>query len=496
MSDKKPSNKTAYARLSFMLVLTLATQAVTIFKSSRVAALFGTSVEMDAFNFINSVSGFVFSFMGAGVCTVLIPYMARERQPQRSINGFLTALYAVSILLMAVFAALCRPVLNAVGVYTGEFVDIASSLALIILLGQFMNTINSVSGAYLQCRNSFNLPKALTLGVTLGMTAIVYLYRGLDIYSYALFSFLLLLLEMAIQYGCAVRKGFHFHPTLPRKDSELKQMFRIFLPTVFGSGVYQITLMTDSVLSSGMGTGSISILGYANTISGMINTVVAGNIMTYLYPKIAAEIHTENGKKKIFQYMNLFAALMFTIVVLFIAAGYDAVRILFERGAFTSESTRGVFLCVLLYVMGAPISIMRDVVYRFFYANGNTKGTFYNGLFASLMNIALSVALARVIGLYGIVLGTTLTAVFSFASILARMKKTYGFDGNFRPFAVDLLKTLAAAAAAAAICLLLKCCLRMLPSLLASLICAAAGTAVFILVLLITKSRVFQVELG
>ena len=146
--------------------------------------------------------------------------------------------------------------------------------------------------------------------------------------------------------------------------------------------------------------------------------------------------------------------------------------------------------------MGAPISIMRDVVYRFFYANGNTKGTFYNGLFASLMNIALSVALARVIGLYSIVLGTTLTAVFSFASILARMKKTYGFDGNFRPFAVDLLKTLAAAAAAAAICLLLKCCLRMLPSLLASLICAAAGTAVFILVLLITKSRVFQVELG
>lgn len=300
---------------------------------------------------------------------------------------------------------------------------------------------------------------------------------------------------------CGARRFILVHTTgmfskFKSVSAEYREIEDQIAPMLEECGVYQITLMTDSVLSSGMGTGSISILSYANTISGMINTVITGNIMTYLYPKIAAEIHTENGKKKIFQYMNLFAALMFTIVVLFIAAGYDAVRILFERGAFTSESTRGVFLCVLLYVMGAPISIMRDVVYRFFYANGNTKGTFYNGLFASLMNIALSVALARVIGLYSIVLGTTLTAVFSFASILARMKKTYGFDGNFRPFAVDLLKTLAAAAAAAAICLLLKCCLRMLPSLLASLICAAAGTAVFILVLLITKSRVFQVELG
>ena len=76
-------------------------------------------------------------------------------------------------------------------------------------------------------------------------------------------------------------------------------MFRIFLPTVFGTGVYQLTLMTDSMISSTLGAGNISVLSYAGTISGMVNTIVAGNIMLYIYPKIAAEINEENSRKNI-----------------------------------------------------------------------------------------------------------------------------------------------------------------------------------------------------
>ena len=52
---------------------------------------------------------------------------------------------------------------------------------------------------------------------------------------------LLILLEMAVQYIVAIRKDFRYRPCVPLRDPELRSMFRTFLPTVFGAGVYQLT---------------------------------------------------------------------------------------------------------------------------------------------------------------------------------------------------------------------------------------------------------------
>jgi murein biosynthesis integral membrane protein MurJ len=489
-------NTKAFGQLSGMLVLTLCTQLVLVLKSSRVAALFGTGIEMDAYNFVNSIASFVFSFIGAGVGTVLIPYMARERDTRRAQNGFLTILYGCAILVMCVFFVFRRPLLTLLGSQTGQFVEVASQLMAVILFSQLITSLNNISTAYLQCKNCFNLPKLLALLVTVAGTAVVYWVDDFSIYQYVALTFGLLFAEMAVQYVVAIRKGFRYSPSIPLGDPELRNMFRIFLPTVFGAGVYQITLMTDSVISSTLGAGNISILSYSGTISGMVNTVIAGNIMIYIYPKIASEIDRKDSPKKLLQYMVLFAALMCAVVVLFLAAGFDAVRILFERGEFQSNATKAVFLCVLIYLLGAPINIMRDVVYRYFYSKGNTKGTFYNGLTASVLNIIVSIILARFMGLYGIVLGTTVTAVFSLVSILLRMKKQYGFGGNFPFFATELLKVLGAAVCATLGCLAVKALPLRWPSLAVSALAAVVGLILYGAALLLSRSKVFRVDLS
>ena len=496
MKNRNQNNGKAFGQLFGMLALTLCTQLILILKSSRVAALFGTSVEMDAYNFVNNIAMFIFSFVGTGAGTVLIPAMVRKDASWDAQNGFLTILYGLSLVLLGVFFVFRRPLLTPFSGSSEAFVDIASSLMAIILFGQFVSSLNSVSTAFLQCRDCYNVPKFLALLVTVAATAVIYLTETFTIYRYAMLSFLLILLEMAVQYIVAIRKGFRYRPCVPLRDPELRSMFRTFLPTVFGAGVYQLTLMTDSVISSTLGTGNISVLSYSNVISGMINTVISGNIMLYIYPKIAAEANDEKGKRKLFQYMAFFAVLMCAVVVLFFAAGYDVVRILFERGQFNTDATQGVFVCVMIYLLGAPINIMRDVVYRYFYSKGNTKSTFYNGLFASILNMVISIILAQFIGLYGIVLGTTITAVFSFVSILLRMKKQYTFSGNFPFFAGELLKILGASAGAILVCVLVQALSLDLPSLLISVIAAAVGVLIFGTILLLTRSKVFKVELG
>jgi peptidoglycan biosynthesis protein MviN/MurJ (putative lipid II flippase) len=302
--------------------------------------------------------------------------------------------------------------------------------------------------------------------------------------------------QMVAKQTMSVRRGFHYRPCIPLRDPELKTLFCNFIPTAVGAGVYQLTVMTDSVISSGLGEGNVSILSYAGTISAMVNSAIAGNILLYIYPKIAAEINGQQGKHKLFQYMLLFAMLMCGVVVLFVAAGYDAVRILFERGAFGPDATGRVFICVLIYLLGSPINIMRDVVYRYFYARGNTKSTFYNGVSASALNVVVSIILARFMGLYGVVLGTTVTSVFSFTSILIRMKKQYTFGGNFPFFVREMSKVAGATVLAICGCMLIKAISLPWPSLAVSVLAAVAGVLVFGVVLLAARSKVLQVELG
>ena len=490
------SNKKAYGKLMAMLVLTMGTQLIMILKSSRVAALYGTGVEMDAYNFVNNMATFLFSFIGAGIGTVLIPYMVREKSATRAQNGFLTIMYGCSGIMLVAAVFLRRPLLTLLSGNSGNFVDVASSLMLIVLFGQLVTSLNNVSTAFLQCRDCYTLPKVLGLLVTAITTAVVYLAGSFSIYQYAMLTFLLILAEMALQYVVAVRKGFRYRPCIPLGDPELRRMFVIFLPTMLGSGVYQLTLVTDSLISSTLGEGNISVLSYSNLISGMANTVIASNIMLYIYPKIAAEVNDDRSKPKLFQYMALFAALMCAVVVLFVAAGHDAVRILFERGAFNSDATRGVFICVLIYLLGAPINIMRDVVYRYFYSKGNTRSTFYNGLIVSILNVIVSIALARFMGLYGVVLGTTVTAVISFTSILIRMHKQYTLGGNLPYFARELLKIFAASVGAVLVCLLVKWLPLGWPSLAVSALSAVVSMLAFGAILVLSRSKVFQVDLG
>lgn len=495
MKDKiSQSNRHAFAQLSMMFVLTFAAQLVVLLKSSKTAAIFGVSADMDVYNFINSVATFLFSFLGAGISTVLIPAYAKERFSAKAVNGFITALYGFAFFVLSLFVLLRKPFFKTFTHYSAEYISLACGLIAVIMLSQYFNSVNNIFVSFLQCRNRFNVPKIITILATVGMTSVVYLYTELDIRSYSLANMLFLMLESVALGVYAVNKGFRYRPVLTLRDSEFREMMRVFWPTVLGSGVYQVTLLTDSLISSSLGTGNLSALTYANTISGMLNTIICANVVSYIYPKMASEKDTRICKKKLFQYLTFFAFIMCGLVIAFFAGGHDAVRILFEHGKFSADSTDTVFICVLIYLIGFPVNIMRDVIYRYFYSQKNTKSPFFNGLSASILNIAVSILLSRFWGIYGIVLGTTVTAVFSLTSILVRFKREYDFEGNFMPYLKEMIKLLVASGTACFICAICKTYIPLNSSLLVSVITAVISLAAYIGILVMLHSTFHKVE--
>lgn len=69
-------------RLSLMIVLSCMLQVVSLMKSSVIAGRFGVTSAMDSFNFANSIATFIFSFVIAGVSTVVIPCYVKRGNRQ------------------------------------------------------------------------------------------------------------------------------------------------------------------------------------------------------------------------------------------------------------------------------------------------------------------------------------------------------------------------------------------------------------------------------
>ena len=90
--------------LVLMIIITGITQVLTLMKSSLVAGIFGTGVEIDAYNMANSIVSFLFGFIAAGISTVIIPNYVRKTD-RRNVDSFITVLYGVIALIVCILIA-------------------------------------------------------------------------------------------------------------------------------------------------------------------------------------------------------------------------------------------------------------------------------------------------------------------------------------------------------------------------------------------------------
>ena len=77
------------------------------------------------------------------------------------------------------------------------------------------------------------------------------------------------------------------------------------------------------------------------------------------------------------------------------------------------------------------LNVLRDLIYRYFYAQSDTKTPVKNSLLVSAVNISVSIVLAKLIGVYGIIIGTVVASLVSFARITWQMKIKYGLGVRF-----------------------------------------------------------------
>lgn len=477
-----------------MVILTIIIQFFTLIKGAIIASYFGVSLELDAFNLANRISTFVYSFIGAGVSTVIIPYL-KDKVNKKGINIFISVIYSVGCILLVLMILFREEIIIfSGGTSNNYFITIASNILIFTALTGLINAIVQLVKGILEFNDKFNIQKLIILFSNI-VLVVMLLFGNNNIYYYAFVVLFAAVLSLVFHVAFIRNTQFSFSLNYDFKNQNFKEMMVLFFPIMLSTSVYQISLLIDTLIAARLPVGSISILNYANTVISMINLLLLGNITSFVYPKLVKKSSHEEQQTGLVNYILLVNVLMCLLILLFYSSGKEGVSILFERGSFTSNDTYVVFIVALILAISLPTNAIRDLLYRYFYMNKDTFTPFTNSIIISVLNIIISLILSSLIGLYGVAIGTVLASFLSLFFISIRFGKKFEIIFNKKSFFVENGKIVLITIVSVVVLKLIKSIIIIDNTLIALLVYSILAVALFAFLLFVSKSKVFKLEL-
>jgi len=259
--------------------------------------------------------------------------------------------------------------------------------------------------------------------------------------------------QLALLIWEARRRGVLERFAKPRLDADIRQFLRALGPAVIGSAGQQIAILADTILASGMPTGSVSAINYADRLYQLPLGVIGVAAGTVLLPEMSRRLSRGDvvGAQAVQnRSMALSLALTAPFLVGFLLIPSELVRGAYLRGAFNASAAENAASVLMAYGFGLiPMVLIRSAVATF-QSRGDTAtpaNCFYAGL---AVNVLLKLALSGSMGPAGLALATAVGAWINFALLIAlahRRGLARADDRLFENLALMLFATAGAALA-------------------------------------------------
>lgn len=255
------------------------------------------------------------------------------------------------------------------------------------------------------------------------------------------------LLTMAIPLA---REGARFRADWAPRDEGLREVGRLFLPTIFGLALVQINELVDTLIAEIFvpGHGAVSALYFSNLLTQFPLSLVGTSIATAILPGLSAAAAREDRA----EFGALFRRGLSGAVYLGIPAsiglllfGPDIISVIFERGRFTPEASWRAGLCASFFGVGLWCYCANQVQVRAFHAHKDTRTPVRVSAVMVGLNLALNLILVHPMREAGLALATSLTGFVSFVTLNRILRRRYP-ELDWAPLRTDFFKSFGAAA--------------------------------------------------
>lgn len=405
------------------MIVTLIAKIIGFGREVLLSFCFGTSNISDAYLISLTIPGLIFQFVGTGLSTSFIPIYLKYSKKKDSkviinkfINTIISFILIFSLILCLIVWLFGEQVVKlfASG-FSEETLKVTVLFTKINITSLFIATFVYVFISILQSKGKV-LETQISV-IPYGIITLISIVIGakFNIIALPIGSVIASIMQLLILlfYISREKLKIRFKFELDTKSKAFMDFMKVIGPVIIGVSINDINILVDKAMASNIMVGAISALSYSYSLTMFIQGVFVQPIINIYYPKITLLIteKSRNLKKVINEGLNCIFYFLFPIIGYCLISANNIISILYGRGAFDINAislTTSAFLGYSISYIGIAA---REFFSRIFYAYNNTKTPTINAFIGGIINIFLNITLSKFLGIFGLALATSLSAI-------------------------------------------------------------------------------------
>jgi putative peptidoglycan lipid II flippase len=408
------------------------------------ASFFGTRQAYSAFTIAFQVPNLVSNlFANAALSAAFVPVFTELLQDGRKKEAFRLASTIFWIMLIALGAITALFILAAstimplfVGPKLNGVDPLTAGLAQVLFPVVLLLGLNGLLVGILQSYDRFSIAAISPLVWNVVIIVLVVALRShfqsnYGIYAYAIAILAATVVQLLMAAGALQQIDFRLGFHIDWHDPRVRQVFVLMLPVTIGLGIVNLDQLINTAFGGLVNKGAPSAINYAFRVymlpQGMFSVAVA----TVLFPTLSRQASRRDARgmrRALAIGMRQINLLLIPAAAFLMVLATPVVRLIYQRHSFGASSTHLTSIALFWFAFSLPFGGLNLLLTRTFFAL--KRPWIPTGLAAMniVVDIIVSVALYKPLGIAGLVIGTFAANAVMTALQLRRLRT--GFNGQ------------------------------------------------------------------
>ena len=406
------------------------------------AAFFATSAAASAFTLASQIPN-LFSnlFSQAALSAAFVPVFTELLQEGRKREAFRVAatLFWLILIVLGGLTLLWIGVADlVVPLFTGSHIPagLTAGLSQVLFPVVLLLSLTGLFVGILQSYDEFTIPAIApavwNLVILVGLVALHNQFHGNDkIYAYAIAWLAATVVQLLMVAAALGRVEFRLSLTLDWRDERVRRVLVLFLPVTISVGIINLDIFINALAASLISSHAPAAINNAFRIYMLPQGVFSVAVATVLFPtlsRLAARRDVRKMRHTLGNGMRQINLLLIPSSALLLVLAMPITRLLYQHGTFGPYSTHLVSIALFWFAFSLPFAGLNLLLTRTFFALQRpwipTKLAAVN----VVVDVILSIGLAKPLGVAGPVIGTAVANMLMTAMQLHRLRT--GFNGR------------------------------------------------------------------
>ena len=393
------STRTAGA-IGLVFILTLVAKLLGVVREMLQANYFGTGIDADLYTASYNSTLYLFTTVCYALCIAAVPILTQEFAAKRE-RGIRAANNLVTITLLGSLGVVGVWQVLASTPIVGILWDVAESeLPRLVGYIRIMScALPIVAMAYLmvalfQATDPYELQGSMSIPYNVFLAVFLFLFGSkLGIGGIVVASAFAWLLQLGMSLPYAHKENYRYRPALDLRADYIGRYFKTAAVSVLTTSVFLFCYLIDTSTASAFDSGAVSSFYYADKLFTPLTTTVLYSISAVMFPRFNREFTKDDTGSYLSYIWNVTEntlLFIFPVCAMMSAFGTDIIRVIFESGSFTAESTEVTGNIFGMYALGMSAFAVLDLLNKAYYAMKKTLVPLLINLGILVLNLILN----------------------------------------------------------------------------------------------------------